>query len=287
MKTSKAIATLCALFESIRPASTLIGAVGASLSLLATAPGSSIGAHLMIFAIVGLAMGGGFLFNDFFDEAKDRINEPTRPLPAGRIGKSAVVVAGTVCLLGSVALALPMGFMPSLLVIVNVALLFAYSWIRVWHGVAGNLVTAYFAASVIVLGGLVGTWHVELLPAMCFVFGIILLREFIFDIHDYPGDQVVGLRTLATLLGRGRVFGIVYSGGIVLAIFLSISALAGWVSHPALFLPLTLISLAMTILPLRRYQLSGLKAESYRRFYLSSKIGLFVAMPGLVAGVLG
>ncbi len=279
------INTARALYESLRPGSTFVGAFGASVSLLATASDASIAVHVLVFMVVSLAMAGGFYFNDLYDIEKDRINAPERPLAAGRISGKQIRLAGGLAFFSAMTLSVFLGLLPALLVAINCFLLWAYSPLRMWDGFAGNLVTAYFGASLVVLGGLIGTWNSGLFSAAIFAFGILLLREFIFDIRDVQGDQSVGLKTLATRLGTERVFRVVYTSGASLAAFLVFSAFTGRVGHPVVFLVFTLAGLAMTLVPLRNFQRDP-STPRYDRFYILSKLGLLLSMPGLVAGAL-
>lgn len=276
-------ATACALYEAVRPYSTFIGAAGASASLLVTAPGLAPSSHLLMFVVVALAMAGGFLFNDVFDLPQDKINAPHRPIPSGRLTPGLARFFGATALVGAVLLSVPFGWAPVVLVAINAILLWGYSYLRIWHGVIGNIVTAYFGASVIVLGGLVGVWDSKLIPSTVFIFGLLLLREFAFDIKDRTGDQAVGLRTLATLRGPLTAFRAIYFTGITVAGSMVYFCLDGWIARPSVFLPFTLIAIALSLIPLARFQRQQTDGN-YRHFYRFSKFGLLLSIPGLVLG---
>lgn len=148
-----------------------------------------------------LIAAGAYALNDFFDWRIDKINKPTRPLPAGELSGPAAVFFGFLCILTGIVLSYfinPKSFFAAFLsglLVVQYAMIFK----RVM--IIGHLVTAFLSA----FGFLFGAWASGYpgihLPLYAFVFGFLfhLGREFLKAAEDREADLQQGAKTFAVL----------------------------------------------------------------------------------------
>ncbi len=155
----------------------------------------------LAFTAVFLITGGGNVVNDYFDVEIDRINKPTRPLPAGLITQSkALVFAAILLLLGTILASFinPVCFAIAAL---NSALLILYSWRLKRSALIGNLFVGYLTGSVFLFAG--ASVYAVYVPAVLFVSAMsaITSREIVKDIEDIAGDRRMGAMTLPIRYG--------------------------------------------------------------------------------------
>jgi len=68
-------------------------------------PGGWIWSGLFLFAASGCLYSGGMVFNDVFDVEQDKRERPFRPIPSGRVSRSAAALFGTALLIAGIGLA--------------------------------------------------------------------------------------------------------------------------------------------------------------------------------------
>jgi geranylgeranylglycerol-phosphate geranylgeranyltransferase len=181
-------------------ASVLIGAFFAAGGKSQSAAWINPGVYLGCLSAFLIAT-GAYALNDFFDWKIDKINKPTRPLPAGELSGPAAVFFGFLCVLVGIALSYfinPKSFFAAFisgLLVVQYAMIFK----RVM--VIGHLVTAFLSA----FGFLFGAWASGYpgihLPLYAFIFGFLfhLGREFLKAAEDREADLQEGVKTFAVL----------------------------------------------------------------------------------------
>ena len=157
---------------------------------------------------VMLAAAGGYVINDYFDAEVDAVNKPYRPIPSGAVSRSEALIFSIVLALAAVTLSLKSGPISFTFVILNTALLYAYSYKLKELGFLGNVVVAFEGAASIIYGGLATSeplGKLELvnqtfLPAL-YAFLLLLGREIVKTIEDYRADALRDVKSLPRILG--------------------------------------------------------------------------------------
>ncbi|MCD6558195.1 MAG: geranylgeranylglycerol-phosphate geranylgeranyltransferase [Candidatus Aenigmarchaeota archaeon] len=161
---------------------------------------------LVVFFVASV----GFILNDYFDYEIDKINEPKRPLPSGRMKKN-TAIAYTIALTIP-ALAIAQQYLNIYCVgiaVLNIFLEFIYAWKLKRVALVGNLIVSWLVASTFVFGGLI--FVVPLAAEMDIIWILAALsflsnlgREIYGDVEDFVGDKTVGAKTLPVILGKKK-----------------------------------------------------------------------------------
>jgi geranylgeranylglycerol-phosphate geranylgeranyltransferase len=167
----------------------------------------SLGAAMPIYSsVVGFLVGfilvaGSMSINDILDAEIDTINNPSRPIPSGRVSKNEAAVFSGIALAAGLMLALMLSILNLLIAIVAVTLMLYYNRFGKKTGLLGNaLVSANLAIPFIfggAVGGITGTLYV--FAVLAFLAG--MGREVIKGMADIAGDSKRGVRTLAVTRG--------------------------------------------------------------------------------------
>jgi geranylgeranylglycerol-phosphate geranylgeranyltransferase len=141
-------------------------------------------------------------FNDWHDVEEDRINRPTRPIPAGAISPHAACVLATFLFLAGVAIAAMVGlrFAAAAAVIAMASMTYT---VRVKSvPLLGNLLTASLSSYPLWCWAAVARHPSNLLigAASGFLLGSVG-REIVRTAGDRRGDEACGIRTVATACG--------------------------------------------------------------------------------------
>ena len=173
----------------------------------------------------------GYVSNDLWDQAEDRVNKPDRPLPAGTVTSRQALMAALGLLFMALGLSASLGLAPFLIALSVLVLLLLYNWRLKGMAGLGNLLIAGLAASAL-LSGVVAAhgWRYEpiitLLPAAIALALFILARELVKIVEDQVGDQIAGKRTLAQYIGVQGIVRIV--AGLTLLLFFTVGWLFPW-----------------------------------------------------------
>ncbi|KPJ72640.1 hypothetical protein AMJ52_05695 [candidate division TA06 bacterium DG_78] len=161
--------------------------------------------HVLLAGIVGFCVCAfGNIINDLYDIEIDRINNPQRPLPAGRVEKRNVIFLAALFFIISAVISMSLGVVPFLFVLCALILLFFYaSYIKKtpWS----NFMIALISGASFILGGLVTKNYACTLPFL-FSFFIHVPREVIKDIIDIKGDKTAGVASLPIVVGVKQSF---------------------------------------------------------------------------------
>ena len=186
---------------------------------------------LSSFSVLLITIGGN-LINDYFDAGIDKINNPQRPIPSGKMtpGK-ALKVSIILFILGNVIFAfinlrlLYVGLFASLLLILYTPFLKPLPLI-------GDIGISLLLALTLLVGAISasGKLNVILFPAI-FAFLLNFPREILKDGEDIIGDRKAGLHTFPIVFGIEKTRLLV----LVLLIFLVISIVYASFSYGALF----------------------------------------------------
>jgi geranylgeranylglycerol-phosphate geranylgeranyltransferase len=191
------------LISLTRPHNGLIAAasvlIGSFLAAGTVTPGS-VTASAMAFFVCS----GAYVVNDLYDLETDRINKPSRPIAAGRVGKDGARKSVLVLWALGGGFALLSGMEACVFFTGWMALLWLYSWRIKAHGWIGHILVSAVASSGFMLGAMLsGGPEAGVIPlVIAFLFH--LAREVAKGIADLRGDRASGLATVAVRVGGRR-----------------------------------------------------------------------------------
>lgn len=181
--------------------------------------------------------GSANISNDYFDWDVDRVNQPGRPLPSGRISVAQLwtlfflfTAAGlaTATLLGSLVLALAAA-------VWVIALL--YNMKLKEMGLFGNLTVAFCVAMTVIIGGAtIGMINGIVLTFAALAFLFDLGEEIAADAMDVIGDELRSSKSIAKR--KNKTYALRLSG-VIFIIFIMLSFLPflmGWLGYVYLLL---------------------------------------------------
>ncbi len=219
------------------------------------------------------------ILNDYFDIETDRINAPSRPLPAGLVTKAEVVVLAIIVALLGFFFSSMIGVGAFVIVFLVWIIGVLYNWRLKKSGLLGNLFVGFSVAMTFIFGGIVvGNPFEEIVWYLAITTMLVDLGEEIAaDSLDVEGDRKTGSRSLAVLFGPRKamriaasVFGIVVAGSSVPFIF-------GWLEW--YYLPPIAIFDIIVILSARNLldiQIPN-RINDIRRIYLAG-LGMILAL---------
>ncbi len=207
-----------ALYKLARPFNAITGALAVFLGGYVAGTGEW-GKIVMAALVTFLVTGAGNAWNDYLDVEIDKINQPNRVLPSGKISPKAAWIYSVVLTIIALIIAAfinPAAFLVALLVSL---ILYLYSWKLKSTVLLGNATVAVISALSVVFGGIAAgnVWPTLLLAVIVAV--AILGREVLKTLADYEGDMKERVRTISTAWGRrpARI------------VFYLLAALTGWV----------------------------------------------------------
>ncbi|RXK84893.1 prenyltransferase [Chlorobaculum sp. 24CR] len=187
---------------------------------------------LSVFSIAASVL----ILNDVFDIETDRINAPSRPLPAGVVTKREALGLSVAAALAGCALALMIGFSAFVAICAMLLLGVLYDWKLKRYGLFGNLVVGFSVGMSFIFGGIAAGNPFE--PVVLFLAVMTMLvdlgEEIAADALDVEGDRQSGSRSLAIVLGSDKAMRIATA---VFALVIAASAApfaAGWFGWPYL-----------------------------------------------------
>ena len=218
----------------------------------------------------------GNVINDYFDREIDKINRPSRPIPAGKIKeKVALGYAIVLACLGiffSTLVTLPF----LLFACLNTLIAFLYSW-KFKRTIFGNLLDSYLASACFIAPYF--SFSLPSLNPSLALLGLIAFfgnysREVFKDIEDMEGDRKMGASTLPITFGKN--FSLLYAR-ILLSIGLFLSFLP-------LFLSLTSFLFVLGLIPGAFLSLSALKELSPSKAQKKLKLAMYLILAGFILG---
>ena len=139
-----------------------------------------------------LICGAGNVINDYFDYEVDKINNPTRALPSGKISLSRAYAYSILLFFIGILISYTVNVYALMIAVVNSSLLYLYPWkVKGGGGISKNLVVSYLVASPFLFGGVSAGETAEWRATLIFVllaFFANTAREIIKDIEDIRGD---------------------------------------------------------------------------------------------------
>jgi len=160
---------------------------------------------LLASLVAFLVCGAGNVINDYFDYEADKINNPSRPLPSGKISLSKAYAYAISLFFIGVLLSFGINIYAFTIALLNSLLLYIYPWrVKEKGGLSKNLLVSYLVASPFLFGGVSAGETAEWRATLIFVFLAFFAntsREIIKDIEDIRGDvantlpKKVGIKT--------------------------------------------------------------------------------------------
>jgi geranylgeranylglycerol-phosphate geranylgeranyltransferase len=169
----------------------------------------SLGSAMPVYsAVVGFLVGfiivaGSMAINDIVDAEIDAINNPSRPIPSGRVSKTEAAAFAAIALVAGLILAFALSGLNLLIAGVAVGLMLYYNKFGKKTGLPGNAVVSANLAIPFIFGGAIGGVNATLYVFALLAFLAGMGREVIKGIADIAGDSKRGVRTLAVAKGQG------------------------------------------------------------------------------------
>lgn len=187
--------------EILRPHNCLMAGIAVVVGVVIAAEDPLTPIVYLAALVAFLICGAGNIVNDYFDYEIDKINNPRRPLPSGRMSLDKAFNYALLLFIFGTALGVLINLGAFLLAAFNSYLLYFYAKSIKKRGGAGkNLTVSYLVASPFLFGGIVaGKPFVTVLLVL--LAGLAnTSREIIKDIQDYEGDKAF-IQTLPAKIG--------------------------------------------------------------------------------------
>lgn len=193
---------LIGLIEILRPINLIITFASIFVAGLICSKSQNDLSYIFYAAITGALVGSaGNVINDFFDIEIDKINRPSRPLPANKITPKEALILYFILNMLAIILAIKINILSIIIVVVSIVTIFFYSYNLKKIPLVGNFVVSFFTGLAFVFGGAaVGNISDSIIPAV-FAFLINMIREIIKDIEDIDGDVKSGVITFPAKYG--------------------------------------------------------------------------------------
>ena len=270
--------------QSMRSGDTAVVIVATLISARLAQP---VGLGLMDVALVAIANGflcaASMAFNDWHDVREDAINEPTRPIVAGRIGRSAVLqLASALYLLGVVIALTAPGWRYGAVAVGVVGASVAYSMRLKSIPLVGNITTAIVHSFPFWCWLL---WEVEplrlYLPLCLVVLADRFGAEVIKTSEDVRGDRMSDIDTVATRWGPVRAMALGCASLVLAAMAAWWPVVAGGADPVYVFwtVGVTLLLAITCALPMVRALPVEVVARDVVRLH---RIGIGIAVVGLL-----
>jgi geranylgeranylglycerol-phosphate geranylgeranyltransferase len=188
-----------------RPHNAVVAGLTALIGYL-IATGTLTPPSLLLAVAVALITAGGNVINDVFDLEIDRINRPTRPIPAGEISLAGAKAYAATLFAGGLLVAALTTPLCLAIALVNSVILIVYAVRLKKTPFLGNVAVAYLTASVFLFGGAFAGIEglVRNLSLAAITFLATVARELLKDAEDVDGDAAGGARTLPMIVGVRR-----------------------------------------------------------------------------------
>lgn len=213
--------------EIIRPMNSIMMGVAVLVGIQISSPSFFVSASALLKALPGFLTGffltaSSMVLNDFVDRDIDAINEPSRPIPSGRISPKGALLYGL--LLGFLGLffSVSTGLYTFFLASLTFAIAILYNFKLKKYGLLGNMCVAYTVSVPLLYGSFISSsfsWNILIYSAM--IFSSIVGREITKGISDVEGDSKKGVMTLAVKYGE-RTASFVAFAFFLIAVILSI-----------------------------------------------------------------
>ncbi|NTW10606.1 MAG: UbiA family prenyltransferase, partial [Chlorobiaceae bacterium] len=237
-------------------------------------PFQAVSGFLSFFFISATAL----ILNDCFDIETDRINAPSRPLPAGLVTKTdALVLSAIVAVLGFLCAGM-IGVEAFVVVFIVWLAGFLYNWRMKKSGFIGNLFVGFSVGMTFIFGGIVVgnpfeevVWFLALMTML-----VDLGEEIAADALDLEGDRKTGSRSLAVLFGSETAMRTAVSVFGTVVVTSAVPFIFAWLEW--FYLPPVIIFDALIIYSAKNLLNPGIsdRINDIRRIYLGGSALLLV-----------
>jgi len=190
-----------ALYKLTRPMNALSGALAVLLGGYVAGTGEWLNVFLAAMATI-LVTGSANAWNDYLDVEIDRINQPNRVLPSGKIDPRDAWRYAVSLTAVALVISVFINLAAFLIVLFSSIILYLYSWKLKSTILLGNATVAVISASSAIFGGVAAgnIWPTFWLAII--IASAIMGREVLKTLADYEGDLSQRCRTIATAWGR-------------------------------------------------------------------------------------
>ncbi|MCP4632478.1 MAG: UbiA family prenyltransferase [candidate division Zixibacteria bacterium] len=221
--------------------------------------------------------------NDIADIEIDKINRPSRPLPAEFLSRKQAVVEAIILCVIALGFSLVLGTGTIIVALIALPGMVAYSlWLK-RTVLFGNILVSFIAALAFIYGGAAfGKITPVVFPAVM-AFLLHLAREIIKDIEDVRGDKKLGAQTLPIVKGE-RISRLTAAAILLVLVITTILPLLSGFYRLAYFLliiPVDLIVIAII------YELIFVKDINAGRLSLYLKIAMPLGINAVFFGAIG
>lgn len=189
------------LYKLSRPLSTLTGVLATLLGGYVAGTGEWLNIALAGLTTLFVSSAAN-AWNDYQDVEIDRINQPNRPLPSGRVPLRTALIFSLVLAGLSLVVAAFISWPAFAITALSNVILYLYSVRLKSTVILGNVTVAFISALSTVFGGVAAGNVVPSLWLGAVIGSGILAREMLKDLADYDGDKAKGVKTFATVYGR-------------------------------------------------------------------------------------
>ncbi len=192
-----------ALFESMRPFTTILGIAGTYIGgMVANSPLFSI-PLLIAMIVVFFVSAGSMTFNDYFDRDVDKISHPERAIPSKRLSPNEILYFSLILFSLAVVLSFFINLLSFVIVLLSIVFLYGYEVFFKNQGFIGNVFVAFLSSMSFTFGGTaVGNPNASLLLSLL-TFFLFTGREILKDVQDIKGDLLTR-NTLPMRIGEKK-----------------------------------------------------------------------------------
>jgi geranylgeranylglycerol-phosphate geranylgeranyltransferase len=216
-----------ALYKLGRPLTTLSGVLAVFLG--GYVAGTGAWGNILLAGLTTLLISAAAnAWNDYLDVEIDRINQPQRPLPAGKVSLRAARWFSFVLTMLSLVTASFINLPAFLIAVASSAILYIYSLRLKSTVLLGNATVATVSALSAIFGGVAAGNVVPTLWLALIIFLGIMGREVLKTMADYEGDLSQRCRTVATVWGRRKARIVFYILAVATLIVMMLPYLTGY-----------------------------------------------------------
>lgn len=237
---------------------------------------------IILACIVGFVVcGAGNVINDYFDYEIDKINNPTRPIPSGKIPIKKAFLYSIFLFLFGIALSCMINIYAVVMAIINSLILFLYPYkIKSIGGLSKNITVSYLVASPFLFGSIaLNQWSNTILIFLILAFLANTSREIVKDIEDTKGDIYPTLPKKIGIANSAKLASLF----MMMAILLSPIP---YILHILNIYYLVSVSFADFIFIYTFYKFLKKPEEKIRKISTQIKVGMFFAMLAFIVGKL-
>jgi len=275
------------LLKIVRPADVFLLGIGVIVGYVVSTGTLQISIELLAGAVsCGLYTAFAMVTNDIIDMEADKVNEPNRPIPSGKLSPKEALIYSFVLLALGVVMA---GFtkniwflsVPQVVALASVV----YNLYLKRIGFLGNILVSTLVASSFIGGGLIAVGHIEtylmLFALMAFVGN--LGREVHKGIADVEGDRSKGVMTIAVAYGVQKAKWLavsLYITAILLALIpIALGITNGYYPYAIAVVAILLVASSVRVLRMQ-------KSEELRKEKNLVRVWMLFALVAFVIGAL-